>query len=256
MADEERVSIFYLFPRTFVYTTRMLSSNRIAFLRQLKEVGEKDVTTPHGVKLKLTPDVLAPHSFTFELIDIARDFISQHQNIQLVADAGTGSGVIGVTLATLFPKLHIFATDINKEAIAIAQHNAHQNNVASQVTFKLTKQADGWIHPLPQNCNLILSNPPYISDPEFFSPVSRSIYPEILLEPESAIRSYDDDGMSHYKNILTTNDLKTFKTTLLEINPSSHTQLRMLLKALSLNGEFLSGSDDKPHFLLVTGAEL
>ncbi|MFN8413708.1 MAG: HemK family protein methyltransferase [Anaerolineales bacterium] len=52
-----------------------------------------------------------------------------------MADIGTGSGAIAVTLATQVPNLHILATDISPAALDIAKGNAKKFKVEKQIEF-------------------------------------------------------------------------------------------------------------------------
>ncbi len=75
-----------------------------------------------------------------------------------VADLGTGSGIIAITVAHERPHWQCTAVDLSAEALTVARQNAH-NLVADRVTF-----AQGsWLEPLAgQRFDLIASNPPYV----------------------------------------------------------------------------------------------
>lgn len=74
-------------------------------------------------------------------------------------DIGTGSGCIAISLKKNIPNSKVFAYDVSKEALAVAQQNANKNNV--EVTFKeidiLNDKED-----LTFRFDVIVSNPPYI----------------------------------------------------------------------------------------------
>ncbi|NJM96616.1 MAG: peptide chain release factor N(5)-glutamine methyltransferase [Phormidesmis sp. RL_2_1] len=114
--------------------------------------------------LSVSPDVLIPRPETELIIDIAKNLVEQSPiQAQLSqghwADLGTGSGAIALGLAHTFPQATIHAVDISKPALAIAQQNAQQNNLADRITF----YPGSWLSPLPPFpfC-AIISNPPYI----------------------------------------------------------------------------------------------
>jgi ribosomal protein L11 methyltransferase len=52
-------------------------------------------------------------------------------------DAGTGTGILAIAAAKLFPDAHIEACDTDADAVAIACENARLNGVAEQITFRL-----------------------------------------------------------------------------------------------------------------------
>ena len=108
----------------------------------------------------VTPDVLIPRPETELLIERALKLIPTDRPAQ-IADLGTGSGAIAVTLALELPKAFITALDLSPAALAIATVNAKRLG-ANNVRFI---QSD-WFAALPlnQRFDLIVSNPPYIAE--------------------------------------------------------------------------------------------
>lgn len=82
------------------------------------------------------------------------------KEISLVADIGTGSGAIAVTLALERPDLRVIATDISEDALEVARANAKKHNVFHRIEFRL---GDSFT-PLQSITEpfLIVCNPPYI----------------------------------------------------------------------------------------------
>lgn len=114
----------------------------------------------------VTPAVLVPRPETELLVEkvlekvgasFARDLPGQEQ--VTLADVGTGSGCIAVTLAAEQAQICAVAFDISPDALALAQLNARNNGVAEQVRFVrgdlLTGGAAGAF-------DIVASNPPYI----------------------------------------------------------------------------------------------
>ncbi len=86
----------------------------------------------------------------------------------VIADVGTGSGIIGITLATQLKDSHVFATDISADALELAEQNARSLDVADRIEFHQGKD----LEPLKERMgkgdfDVICSNPPYISDKEW-----------------------------------------------------------------------------------------
>ena len=52
-------------------------------------------------------------------------------------DVGTGTGILAIAAAKMFPDAHIAACDTDTEAIAIAKENARLNNVGDQINFRV-----------------------------------------------------------------------------------------------------------------------
>src|SRR6056297_689462 len=79
-------------------------------------------------------DVLIPRQETEELVEwVVKDNRDKHG--LTIADIGTGSGVIAVTLAKLMEDAKIIATDSQQSCINIARENAQRNAVADRISF-------------------------------------------------------------------------------------------------------------------------
>lgn len=103
--------------------------------------------------------VLIPRPETEILVDKALDLISNTKN-PVVAEIGTGSGVIAVMIAILRPDATIIATDINEKAIALATKNAKRFGVSDRIRFIRSNLLDL----IDDKLDLIVSNPPYIAN--------------------------------------------------------------------------------------------
>jgi release factor glutamine methyltransferase len=80
--------------------------------------------------------VLVPRPETEHLVDAALAALrARGTSSGRIADIGTGSGAIAVELAIGLPDAWIFGTDISRDAIDVARHNAASNNVFQQCTF-------------------------------------------------------------------------------------------------------------------------
>jgi release factor glutamine methyltransferase len=77
-----------------------------------------------------------------------------------IADIGTGSGILAVTLAAEVPAADVTATDLSSDALQVAKQNAERHGVATRVTFLNTSYLDN----VPGAFDLIVANPPYVRD--------------------------------------------------------------------------------------------
>jgi release factor glutamine methyltransferase len=150
-----------------------------------------------GMEFEVTPDVLIPRPETEHLIEVALARIgeSRRNNPLRIADVGTGSGCIAVTLAKEFPNANIFATDISSAALKIAARNATRHNFANRITFQECNLLEG----VPQQplLNIIVSNPPYVARKDAASlPVDVREH-----EPELALFA-GKDGLSMYPPLI------------------------------------------------------
>lgn len=80
-----------------------------------------------------------------------------------ILEIGTGCGAISVSLASELKGAHIVATDISWEAIKVAKKNAHNNGVENQISFLI----GDLFQPVSGKFDIIVSNPPYISEEEY-----------------------------------------------------------------------------------------
>jgi release factor glutamine methyltransferase len=108
-------------------TARLNQSEPLAYL-----LGQKDF---YGRTFKITPHVLIPRPETESIIDLAKTIHQSHPRPLRIADIGTGSGIIAITLSLELPASHITATDISKPALQIARRNAKSLN-APNITFR------------------------------------------------------------------------------------------------------------------------
>jgi release factor glutamine methyltransferase len=99
-----------------------------------------------GLEFEVTPDVLIPRPETEHVIEVALDRLAVRElragrkqtltgeGLQ-IADIGTGSGCIAITLAKELPGATIYATDISSVALAVAQRNAKRHSLADRIHF-------------------------------------------------------------------------------------------------------------------------
>ncbi len=110
--------------------------------------------------------VLIPRPETEELVDRCLDALDERQGSEpaRVADIGTGSGAIAVTLAAERPDLTLLATDNSRAALAVALENARQHAVAERIDFR----EGSLLEPLAglPPFDLIVANLPYVGTNE------------------------------------------------------------------------------------------
>ena len=111
----------------------------------------------------------------------------------IIADVGTGSGAIAVSLAQHLPHATVYATDISADALAVAQENSVAHDVAGQIAFV----QGHFLQALPGPVHAIVCNPPYIPQEEITG-LERDVRD---YEPTVAL-SGGLDGLGAYRHII------------------------------------------------------
>lgn len=115
----------------------------------------------YGLRLKLSPDTLEPRPDTETLVDAVLPFLKEvaaRQASCRVLDLGTGSGAIGLAIASQVPEALVTATDVSPGALATATKNAAGNGLAERFIPLLSD----WFSAVRDKFHAIVSNPPYI----------------------------------------------------------------------------------------------
>jgi release factor glutamine methyltransferase len=163
---------------------RRMAHEPVAYL-----VGHKEF---FGLDFAVTPAVLVPRPETELLIEAALELTPERRAASVVADVGTGSGIIAVTLAVQLPGARVIATDLSPAALALAHHNAVRHGVADRVTCL---QAD-LLAPFHEVFDMIVANPPYLRTDEM--PIGHS---PLAWEPRQAL-SAGPEGLQVTQRLL------------------------------------------------------
>lgn len=117
-----------------------------------------------GMEFDITPDVLIPRPETELLVEKALAWLEDSPVRRTVADVGTGSGVIAVSIAVNMPDAHVLATDISHEALEVARNNARKFDALHRIDFVQCDLLPGHVASLAteRHFDLICANLPYI----------------------------------------------------------------------------------------------
>lgn len=186
----------------------------------MKEASLSNTANFYGRDFLVNQDVLTPRPETEQLIDTALSLCGKPilpgvkpekptinpQNLTIL-DVGTGSGCIAITLKLELPEAKLYASDISKKALKIAQKNA--KNLGAKIDFitsNLLKNIDF-------TPGITVANLPYVDKNwDWLDQESLRDDPDIALYA-------NDHGLELIKKLIDTNKSKYL---ILEADPSQH----------------------------------
>lgn len=127
----------------------------------------------------VSPAVLIPRPETELLVDAVLEHAPDPLRPLAVVDVCTGSGCVGVAIASERPRAHVVATDLSAAALGVARHNARRLGVGPRVTCVQTDLLAG----IRGHFDVITANPPYVAerDRPGLQPEVREFEPSIAL---------------------------------------------------------------------------
>lgn len=145
-----------------------------------------------GLTFNVNESVLIPRPETEELVEWIRSENNRSADLNIL-DIGTGSGCIAISLKHEFPNASVHAFDISEQALNTARSNVERNKL--DVSFSQTDILNA--PETEQRWDIIVSNPPYVTDQE-----KSSILPNVLEhEPHLALFVPDNDPLLFYLSI-------------------------------------------------------
>ena len=142
----------------------------------------------------VTADTLIPRPETETLIEAALALHPDRQAPLRLLDLGTGSGCLLLALLSELPHASGTGIDISPGAVAVAQGNAIKLGLATRARFVVADFTSDMPDSVPMQCDLILSNPPYIVDSDIDG-LAREVARH---EPRAAL-SGGQDGLDAYR---------------------------------------------------------
>jgi len=155
-------------------------------------IGKKEFM---GFTFRVDRRALIPRPETETLVCHAVE-AARANGTRTIVDMGTGCGCIAVSLALLLPEADIHATDTSVDALDLARYNAELHCVDRQVMLHSGNIFSALPLSLKGRVDMIVSNPPYISDAEYRA-LERGIRE---FEPSIALRG-GIDGLEIFRQI-------------------------------------------------------
>lgn len=223
----------YAYPERELTTEQELAYHALLKRRVHREpmayiLGHKEF---YGLDFYVDQRVLIPRPETELLVESALAYIRSRLDggsVPLVADIGTGSGAIPITIAVEEPRLpYLFACDISASALEVAHINCERHQVTERVRLL---QGD-LLASLPEPVDILLANLPYVGTHEMDAMV-----PDVLsYEPHQALFS-GPDGLDLLLRLCTETEksamLKRGGVMLLEIGYQQCKPLTLALRSL------------------------
>jgi release factor glutamine methyltransferase len=141
-------------------------------------VGHKEFM---GLDFEVTPAVLVPNPDTEVLVQRAVAIAREAGRPLRVADVGTGSGCIAISIAHYAANAEVWASDISDESVEVATRNVAKHKVGERVHL----ERGDLMQPLAGTYDLICANLPYVA-------AGSRLAPEVVAQPAGAL--YAEDG--------------------------------------------------------------
>lgn len=135
----------------------------------------------YGLEFYVDRRVLIPRPETEQIVEEAINF-SKSRRVYSIADIGTGSGAIAVSLAVNVPEATILATDISGPALEVARRNCEKHRVSQRV---LLIQGD-LLEAIPEPVDILIANLPYVKNSDLEQ------IPSARYEPGTALDGGED----------------------------------------------------------------
>jgi release factor glutamine methyltransferase len=175
-------------------------------------------------------------------VERAIEFLRTRNGEQLICDLCTGCGCVAVAIARNFAGCRVVATDISDAALEVAERNVSRHGLGNRVKLLKGDLFEPIIPGIgPAKFDLIVCNPPYVSEPEF-AKLAKNVRD---FEPKLALTA-GIDGLDIIKKIVaeTSQFLKPAGALMLEIGNEQGPAVRDLLNAA---GRFAAVTIEKDY---------
>ena len=206
---------------------------REAWLRDRKFYVDERVIVPRSFIVELIPEGLEPWGVRVG-------------SVKRVLDMCTGSGCLAILAAQAYPKAQVIGADISKRALAVARKNVALYRLGKRIRLV---QSDLFSSIGPQTFDLILANPPYVTEGAM-----RRLPAEYRYEPRIALAG-GEDGLGAV-DVLLRQAARFLGTKGILVVEIGHNRRRLERKYPSLAFVWLSTSAGDDMVLLLTREQL
>lgn len=173
----------------------------------------------YGREFKVSVDTLQPRPETETMVELLLNQVkSKKLNVKSIADIGTGSGCIAITIARELPDIDVVGTDISKKCVQVARQNAKAHSVEPIFSEgNLFEPIPSSIFHLPYT---VVANLPYVPD-------TSTINYAAMYEPRLAIFG-GADGLDLYRQLFKSFPAKKPVQIYTESLPTQHAELKII----------------------------
>jgi len=153
----------------------------------------------YGLRFKCDGRAMVPRPETETLVAVAIDRIAALDAKPVIADIGTGTGIVAICLAQALPQTTVYATDCLPQALALARENVEQHSLTDRVILLPPGPDLQPLHAaqLHETIEILIANPPYVETGQI-----SQLQPEIRdFEPRTALDG-GPDGLDCYRQLL------------------------------------------------------
>lgn len=179
---------------------KVMDEEKLETYKKYVEIRQTGVPLQHitgvqefmGLEFKVNEHVLIPRQDTETLIEQLLSKLKGREVLKGI-DIGTGTGCIGISLATYIPGLEMTLVDISKEALEVAAYNIKAHHLDARIKTLESNLLDQY---KDEAVDFIVSNPPYIAQKDM-----EELMVEVKeYEPHLALTDYGD-GLYFYREI-------------------------------------------------------
>ena len=159
-----------------------------------------------GMDFIVTPDVLIPRPETELLVEKAIAWLHEFPERRVVADVGTGSGAIAISIAVHVPNIKLMVSDLSSKALEVARRNAEKFGVRERIEFfecdllpdkSSVEVRQSKIISRNSSIDLLCANLPYIPTRELYDLPIYSREPTLSLDG-------GEDGLDQFRKLMRT----------------------------------------------------
>lgn len=170
------------FDKLLTYIERRSMSEPISKILEKKEF--------YGINFKTNQHTLDPRPETELIIDMFQKYYQDKNQKLSILDLGSGTGCIGLSILSLYKNAMVDFVDISQNALNVAIQNSKNLEFFDRSKFILSN----WFENITEKYDIIVSNPPYISD-------GFDLDAEVLYDPSIALFA-GSKGMDAYNIII------------------------------------------------------